>query len=392
MKHLKTFYELKLLKEKGSKRLTYDNTFLHRFVEDHKITLIGTYDKVTLNSKITALCTQCDSEYTKKFQTIIRSNTCCLVCADKIGRIKLEITNIEKYGCKSSLGNKDVRKKYEETMKERYGYDNPSKVPECRENYKETMNERYGYDNPSKVPELIIKRDQTNLERYGFINPMSNEEIKKKCDDSLVKNLGVSNPMFDLETRQKQVATTMKNLGVSYPSQNEEVKQKAKETNLKRYGVDNPAKVEEFKEKAKQTNLERYGYEYATQNPEISNKASKTCLKFKDYIFPSGKIEKIQGYENFALDLLLEIYNEDNIVVGKGKVPFLKYKDSEGKLRTHTPDIFIPSENAIVEIKSEWTLKKKKDFVFLKQQAGIKAGYDYYIWVFDSKGNPGKVY
>ena len=32
--------------------------------------------------------------------------------------------------------------------------------------------------------------------------------------------------------------------------------------------------------------------------------------KFKDYILPSNKIVKIQGYENYALDILLNIYNE----------------------------------------------------------------------------------
>ena len=49
-------------------------------------------------------------------------------------------------------------------------------------------------------------------------------------------------------------------------------------------------------------------------------------------------------------------------------------------------DIFIPSKNKCIEVKSTWTAEKKKDNIFLKQSAGKELGYNYEIWVYDSKG------
>ena len=55
-------------------------------------------------------------------------------------------------------------------------------------------------------------------------------------------------------------------------------------------------------------------------------------------------------------------------------------------------DIFIPSENKCIEVKSTWTAKKKKDNIFLKQNAGKELGYKYEIWVYDCKGNKVETY
>jgi len=49
----------------------------------------------------------------------------------------------------------------------------------------------------------------------------------------------------------------------------------------------------------------------------------KSSFTKKDYIFPSGRTDKIQGYENFALDELIineKIYESD-IIVGVKNVP-----------------------------------------------------------------------
>lgn len=53
----------------------------------------------------------------------------------------------------------------------------------------------------------------------------------------------------------------------------------------------------------------------------------------------------------------------------------------------HYVDIFIPSQNRCIEVKSTWTAKKKKDNIYLKKEAGEKLGYKYDLWIFDQKGN-----
>jgi hypothetical protein len=107
----------------------------------------------------------------------------------------------------------------------------------------------------------------------------------------------------------------------------------------------------------------------------------------KDYSMPSGKIIKIQGYENKALDeLLRNNFGEDDIINGSKNVPTIWYNDGTGKKHRHFVDIYLPSINKCIEVKSTWTFKKQKDIVFFKQQAAKELGYLYEIWVYDNKG------
>ncbi len=116
-------------------------------------------------------------------------------------------------------------------------------------------------------------------------------------------------------------------------------------------------------------------------------KCSKNAYKLKDYILPSGKRIKIQGYEHYALDEILQdgILEED-IIIGCENVPEIWFEDESGIEHRHYVDIFIPSQNRCIEVKSTWTAKKKKDCIFLKQQGGKELGYNYEIWVYDKKG------
>jgi DNA repair protein RadC len=119
----------------------------------------------------------------------------------------------------------------------------------------------------------------------------------------------------------------------------------------------------------------------------------KMSYYLKKYIFPSGKEIKIQGYENFAIDELIKNnINEFDIITGCRNVPEIWYNDINGKKRRHFVDIFIPSQNKCIEIKSTWTFKKQKDNVFLKKQAAKDLNYLYEIWVYDNKGNKLELY
>ena len=119
---------------------------------------------------------------------------------------------------------------------------------------------------------------------------------------------------------------------------------------------------------------------------EREKKTSKASYSRKDYTFPSGKIIKVQGYEPHALDELVKTINEDEIKTGSINVPEIWYNDEKCKEHRYYVDIFIPSQNKCIEVKSTWTAKKKKDNIFLKQNAAKKLGYNYEIWVYDSKG------
>jgi hypothetical protein len=113
----------------------------------------------------------------------------------------------------------------------------------------------------------------------------------------------------------------------------------------------------------------------------------------KEYKMPSGNIIKIQGYENYALnELITNNIDETDIITGAKNVPEIWYLDSGDKKRRHFVDIFIPSQNKCIEVKSTWTLKKQKDIVFLKQTKAKEMGYLYEIWIYDNKGNKVELY
>jgi len=113
----------------------------------------------------------------------------------------------------------------------------------------------------------------------------------------------------------------------------------------------------------------------------------------KEYILPSGEEIKIQGYENFAIDeLLSNNIDENDIITGSKNVPTIWYNDENNIKHRHYVDIFIPSQNKCIEIKSTWTLIKQKEIVFLKQLAAKKLGFLYEIWVYDNKRNKIELY
>ena len=119
---------------------------------------------------------------------------------------------------------------------------------------------------------------------------------------------------------------------------------------------------------------------------------AKACYLIKDYTLPSGNIIKCQGYEHFALDELLKKIGEEHILNSKIDVPNIWYYDLNGKKHKHYVDIFIPSQNRCIEVKSTWTIQKMKDNIFLKQQAAKELGYNYEIWVYNSKGEKTNCY
>jgi hypothetical protein len=120
----------------------------------------------------------------------------------------------------------------------------------------------------------------------------------------------------------------------------------------------------------------------------MMDKIIKKAYKLKKYTFPSGKIEEVQGYEHYALDELVinETIDESDIITGCKNVPTIWYSDKTGKKHRHYVDIFIPSQNRCIEVKSPWTEQINKDNIFLKQQAAKVLGYNYEIWVYNGKG------
>jgi hypothetical protein len=277
---------------------------------------------------------------------------------------------------------------------EKYGCENASQNNLIKEKLKNTIFKKYGVDYTFQSEYIKTKIKAVCLEKYGVENPNQNQSIKNKSKKTCLEKYGVEYASQIKENRDKFKETCLEKFGFKNPSQNEEIKNKKVETSLKNWGVKYPSQNEEIKNKKIETCLQNWGVEYPMQNNIIMSKNVKKNYKKKEYILPSNKIIEIQGYENFALDELIinEKIDESNIITGVKNVPTIWYNDNDGKKHRHYVDIFIPSENKCIEVKSTWTLNHKKSNIFEKQKASKELGYLYEIWVYDSKGNKVETY
>jgi hypothetical protein len=346
----------------------YDSVRLEKYCSENNIKLLKDYKdvKITRNTVIEAICLtpDCNNNLNKTFRRFLDNGGCyCVKCVKNNSYNKIRNTSLTKYGVEHYFMNKDIIEKKKKTWLEKYGFENPNKSKEVMEKRKKTCLKKYGFENPNQSKEVMEKRIKTNLEKYGVEHCLQSKDI--------------------IEKRKK---TNLEKYGVEYVTQNKEIIQNRKETCLKKYGVENSLQSKEIIEKIKKTNLEKYGVEHPMQNIDIVKKALNNSYNLKDYILPSGKQITYQGYEIFALNEIIKIFTEDDIINGCDNVPIISFNDENGKKHNHFVDIFINSQNKCIEVKSKWTLNNKKDNVLLKQKTAKEMGYYYEIWVYNSKG------
>ena len=108
-----------------------------------------------------------------------------------------------------------------------------------------------------------------------------------------------------------------------YELNSDYIKNKVKQTVLERYGVDHISKSKEIQAIKRKNCMNKYGVEFAVQHPEFAEKACTNGFLMKEYTLPSGKIIKVQGYEPFALNHIINVekINEDDIITGCKNVP-----------------------------------------------------------------------
>jgi len=223
-----------------------------------------------------------------------------------------------------------------------------------------------GYKNKCKNcycdVERTLKSKQTNLERYGDENYNNQKQYKQ----TMLKKYGVEHNFAKGILREKAEKTMFKKYGVKHnweskspvrPKWNDKTKEKMRNTLAK-------------------TNLERYGVEFPAFH--------RTNI-WKEYKFLSGKTIKVQGYEPFALDILLKNYDESEIITKKSDMPKIYYY-YDNKKRRFYPDIFIPKENKFIDAKSDFTYKIQEEKNVKKLTQTKNQGYKVEFWILDEKG------
>jgi len=235
-----------------------------------------------------------------------------------------------------------------------------------------------------RCAQLYFNKDQTYKDgksksiklSYSKKTKIERELIKEHRKLTFLKKYGVSVNFLIPEVKEKISTTFLKKYGETVPSKSSKVKDKAKKTCLEKYGAVAASCTNEVKKKIMETTILRYGVD------------NTYMVKYKIYKFPSGKTIKVQGYENRAIDqLLFDNYSESDIFAGSDllrEIGYIRY-EYLGKVHRYYPDIFIKSENKIIEVKSEYTFTRNYDKILQKMKSCVSRGFTYEFWVFGKK-------
>jgi hypothetical protein len=382
LKH--NLYYYKYSNMKRSPRINYTLDMIIETMNKYESKLVNEYSNISGQTKITFIC-NCGLMNEKKCKDIIHYGATCKTCGKKYSKERRKQTSVLRYGVESVLQLKEIQDKIKQTNIQKYGVESNLAAESTKQKIKETFLKKYGVTNPNQNPEIIEKTKQTNIIKYGVSNPNKLEEIKQKTKQTNITKYGVECILQKETICKKRKNTSLIKYGVEYAITSKEVQEKRVETNLEKYGGKSPLQNQEIQKKSKKTMMEKYGVEHALQSEELFTKQQMNAYSLKEYTMPSGIVRKVQGFEIFALNELIKLYSENQIQTGKGNVPRIKYQ-IQNNTHYYFPDIFIPHENKIIEVKSIWTYEKDKEKNKLKEIACVDNGYNFELWIYDKNG------
>lgn len=241
-------------------------------------------------------------------------------------------------------------------------------------------------------------------------------DAKKKKQDSDNKKIVASLRSYEQIQSQinKAKKTFKEKYGVEWGSKSNVQKEKSKKTKLEKYGNStynnsqssaeknrnkSIREQEVINNKRRKTNLEKYGVENTYLMSNVIKKSRQSNSKGRLYTFPSGKAIWIKGYEDTVIDQLLNIYSESELIVHNWQdmyaLPVFQYVDHRRHYLKYYPDIYIPKENKIIEVKGRWWWDGNGDIKYInrlknnlkKRDAVIQQGYTYEVWLFETRKN-----
>jgi hypothetical protein len=121
------------------------------------------------------------------------------------------------------------------------------------------------------------------------------------------------------------------------------------------YGTDYYVTSEHYRQKMR----DEYGVESPMQCPELFRKAQSTSFHRRPYVSHDGHTFMVLGYEGIAIDDILKQEGIKTFYAGEDDcIPTFQYIGGDNKFHYYYPDIFIPTENRVIEIKSVYTYNR----------------------------------
>ena len=307
---------------------------------------------------------------------------------EEIRKKLIEETNLEKYGCKNSFLNEEIRNKIKQTNLEKYGVDYPFQSKIIQDKIIEDNLKKYGYKTYAGTDECKEKIKQTNIERYGVDYPLQSKEIREKCKETNLKKYGYKSVLSDKNIKEKAYQTKLEKYGnknynnfkkyfqtmnerygVDYPLQSKEIYNKMIETNKEKYGINYYVQTDECKEKIKQTNIEKYGSEHPLQSLNYRNNVTKKKYG-TEYYFQSDEFKeksfktKIKNHSFGKSKQEDEIYN---LLIQKYPNVIRQYKSN---VYPYKCDFYIPELDLYIEYQGYW-MHGKEPYIGSDEQKEI---------------------
>jgi len=267
---------------------------------------------------------------------------------------KKKNTMIEKYGVEHNFKNGELRDKIYDTCKLKYGTKTPIQNKEIRKKYEETMVGKYGVPCNFSLEETQEKVNESNIKKYGVKRPIQNKEIKEKIKRTNLEKYGnewVINSDHYLNLINKKFSTYDKKINNIF--QSDTIKDSIKKTMIEKYGVENIIQNE------------KYFYQI--------NFKSYSIKKYKDTDLYYQSTYELYFLENMEKKGLL------NLVRNGLRFKYLL----EDNNHYYFSDFYIEKLNKIIEIKSSWTYdrngkdQKLKEINEIKKNCVIKSGFNF---------------
>jgi hypothetical protein len=263
------------------------------------------------------------------------------------------LIDVRKTFCSSICSNVNVDEI--KRMKSTWHNKSVNEIDKIQTKRKNTNLEKYGVDIASKLPEVIEKNKQSHIKNWGDY-AMRNKDIIEKRNNTCIERYG----------------------GVGMAS--EELYSKIKNTNIEKYGVEYYSSTTDWYNMCVKTALEKYGKEWISKVDSINAKQQSGGYSYHYFEFPSGKVVRVQGYEPRVLAKLVIDYSEDDIIVGVqniiDEIGFFRY-EYESETYRYYPDIYIKSENRVIEVKSTYTFNKEKEKNLLKRESVLNKNINF---------------
>lgn len=271
-------------------------------------------------------------------------------------------------------------------------------------------------------PKTFYQQSETYAESCGdpvcighlIKETKANWTDEQRMSDSVNKQKWAASRTAEDKEKSREVRkrTNRERYGVDYTTQSTQMMNKTKITKQERYGHEyysNPKQtsdswqsktIEEIAiitEKKRVACLDKYGVENPFFLPHVRRNSAIANSIGREFALPSGKMIRLRGYEDVAITELLKTYTEEELVVDDVllayNLPVFTYTAVSRHLCKYYPDIYIPAEDKIIEVKGRWWwdgngIEKYKNRLInnlRKRNAVLVTGYTYEVWLFENR-------